>query len=556
MFPMFRKLLALLLLSAGAVTAQAAICRVAADGDALADGSTWSTATTLPAALLEVGCTEIWLKQGLYRAPYDGFAIERPLHLYGGFKGNEATRAQRATNSRLTVLTGDIDGDDTVDAQGIVHTPADIVDMPGGNASHVLTIGGLGTEGNGVYTPANTVIDGLTLTGGNAITSTSYHVYGAGLFCNGNGAGKECSPRISHVTFSGNHARFGGGAMTAMAGDGGKSSPEITHSLFTGNTTDGGSGRGGALQFEGYLGGTIHPRISQSTFTDLVGDLGAAIYLYADTVQGSLQLEFSTLEDNTATYGVIYGKGVAVNVAHSIIWGTWLGEVIYLEDGDSVAASLGSLSGNYIEDGCTRVEPSALCAGSPSDIDPELGPLADNGGPTWTHLPSVGSPVRFVWTCSAGETDQRGAQRPTGGDACDAGAVQQSDTIPAAPASFTVGGGEVRQMSLSWSAVPGAVDYVVEDLTGGGAPVEVCRTSGTECVFSGLGDADTRSLRVRALNELGASGPTVGGATTYAVAAAAPAGAVAIPTLSPVAFGVLVSFLAGIGGFAVPRRRS
>jgi hypothetical protein len=46
-------------------------------------------------------------------------------------------------------------------------------------------------------------------------------------------------------------------------------------------------------------------------------------------------------------------------------------------------------------------------AGDQNNIDPMLGPLQDNGGPTFTHLPSNNSP-----TIDAGDptlpTDQRG----------------------------------------------------------------------------------------------------------------------------------------------------
>ncbi len=71
----------------------------------------------------------------------------------------------------------------------------------------------------------------------------------------------------------------------------------------------------------------------------------------------------------------------------------------------------------------------------PTDVlgpDPLLGPLADNGGPTPTHLPQSGSPVRDRVPASACtdlkgnpiSTDQRGVSRPQG-SACDIGAVEQ-----------------------------------------------------------------------------------------------------------------------------------
>jgi hypothetical protein len=64
------------------------------------------------------------------------------------------------------------------------------------------------------------------------------------------------------------------------------------------------------------------------------------------------------------------------------------------------------------------------------NTDPLLGPLQDNGGPTWTHALLYNSPA-----IDAGDpvnctpTDQRGVARPIDGDSdgtavCDIGAVE------------------------------------------------------------------------------------------------------------------------------------
>ena len=72
--------------------------------------------------------------------------------------------------------------------------------------------------------------------------------------------------------------------------------------------------------------------------------------------------------------------------------------------------------------------------------DPLLGPLADTGGPTLTHLPMVGSSaIDIGGTC--GPTDQRGFEAPLDGDgdgaaACDAGAVEAP--VPTPPQTFVV----------------------------------------------------------------------------------------------------------------------
>jgi hypothetical protein len=70
-----------------------------------------------------------------------------------------------------------------------------------------------------------------------------------------------------------------------------------------------------------------------------------------------------------------------------------------------------------------------------SDVNPRLGPIQDNGGPTETQEPALGSPLlddipegatgNGITLCPS--TDQRGIARPQGSE-CDIGAVELSPT--------------------------------------------------------------------------------------------------------------------------------
>jgi predicted outer membrane repeat protein len=535
-----------LLLAAGAASAQSAICRAAPAGDAAANGSDWSRATTLSAALANPACTEIWLQQGLYRAPgYDGFAINHPLHLYGGFRGHETLRTQRGVDSQSTVLSGDVAGDDAADAHGIVRSVADIVNDPLlKNAAHVVAIGGTGWPGNGVYTPADTVIDGLTITAGYANFSSGFEREGGGLLCNAVGAGTECSPRIANVSFIGNYAGSRGGALAVAANGGGIGSPEITHSLFTANQT-GGAGSALAFRADQDMGvsGQFHPRIAHSTFDGNTAPGGGAVFAEAVPRQanGSVEVAYSTLVGNTSNpaNGSIFHGTVTATFSHSILWGDGVTDRLIWAGG----GPLGPLAGNVVQGGCTMVS-GACNAATIETADPQLGPLQDNRGPTWTRVPAGASALR-KFTCGPGLTDQRGAARPTGGDACDTGAVQTMDTAPAVPPRVSTTGNEVGQITVGWDAPPGAVDYEVVDVTGG-APVPVCRTAGRECVLPGLGAGETRHLEVRVFNEHGASAPVAVSGTS--ASASGPAQPAAVPTLSPWALALLV-----LGVFALQR---
>jgi hypothetical protein len=63
---------------------------------------------------------------------------------------------------------------------------------------------------------------------------------------------------------------------------------------------------------------------------------------------------------------------------------------------------------------------------------PQLGPLQDNGGPTWTMAPQPGSPAIDAVPASqcALASDQRGYSRPAGNGACDIGAIEYGAAAP------------------------------------------------------------------------------------------------------------------------------
>jgi hypothetical protein len=61
------------------------------------------------------------------------------------------------------------------------------------------------------------------------------------------------------------------------------------------------------------------------------------------------------------------------------------------------------------------------------EADPKLGPLADNGGPSWTHYPLTDSPVIDTAPCVE-PLDQRHVTRPQGAT-CDIGAVEFDDFL-------------------------------------------------------------------------------------------------------------------------------
>ncbi|HLT48087.1 MAG TPA: choice-of-anchor Q domain-containing protein, partial [Rubricoccaceae bacterium] len=168
---------------------------------------------------------------------------------------------------------------------------------------------------------------------------------------------------------------------------------------------------------------------------------------------GDVTIEFSTITGNGL--GNYYGSGVLagdVVLRNTVVAGNEAD--CTLGDGDGGPYTITSFDYNVLGPlgaGCVLVgdtEHSVL------DVDdPQLGPLAPNGGPTRTHAPLPGSPVLNAGTCTDIDgdpvtEDQRGASRPFG-PACDVGAVEQGAFIaalsvaPVAPPTvIPAGGGE------------------------------------------------------------------------------------------------------------------
>lgn len=291
--------------------AWAGICRVTTTGSDFNDGSSWATPVSLNQALIASSiCTEIWVAKGVYKpgATVNGtFSVAPNVAVYGGFVGTETARTQRNSAVNLTVLSGDVDNNDTTDANGI---DVDATHIVGNNANHVISLGGNQSIG------ANTVLDGFTITGGNANSSDFAMTapLGGGLVCSGSHTGYACSPSLSNLRFIGNRADFSGGAVYNDGIAHGASSPTFTNVTFSGNFA---SAVGGAVYNSG-VSGVSSPSFTNVTFSNNRAGKGGAIYndgtadLYDDG-PGDSSPTFSnvTFSGNSATDsgGAIYSDG-------------------------------------------------------------------------------------------------------------------------------------------------------------------------------------------------------------------------------------------------------
>ncbi|MGC9395350.1 MAG: choice-of-anchor Q domain-containing protein [Anaerolineae bacterium] len=344
------------------------------------DGLSWTTAfTELQAALaVAVPGDEIWVAEGVYKPDFDPgsgaytglvtatFALTDGVRLYGGFSGGMSTLTERLPEVHLTVLSGDLEGDDQTDARHLI-TNTDYIS--GTNAYHVVTAIGVGDTA---------VLDGFFVTGGRAL-GVAPDSYGGGM-CN-----QDASPAIANVTFIGNRANFGGGmrndnaspvldnvtfiANRANSGGGmanyDDSNPVMSHVTFSGNQAAGGGGGmmnrgsvprlfdvvfdgnqasfgGGMANWDGSrpwltnvvirdnvatsVGGGVENFNSIPTLINVVlsGNYAALNGGGMENYQSAPQLVNVTLSGNAAVGnggGVYNGNNSAPSIQNSILWG-------------------------------------------------------------------------------------------------------------------------------------------------------------------------------------------------------------------------------------------
>ena len=90
------------------------------DGSAagLNDGTSWANAYTDLQDALAASGNEVWVATGTYTPTTPNgdsavtFQLRDGLSVYGGFVGGEATRGERDPATNVTVLSGDLNGDD------------------------------------------------------------------------------------------------------------------------------------------------------------------------------------------------------------------------------------------------------------------------------------------------------------------------------------------------------------------------------------------------------------------------------------------------------------
>ncbi len=215
---------------------------VKADAAGAFDGTTWADAyTDLQDALaIAVAGDQIWVAAGTYTPGGPGartatFQLRSGVGIYGGFAGTEVSRSERDPTTNLTVLSGDLNGDDIE-----VLEPRELVSEStrSDNSYHVVT-------GSGADETA--VLDGFFITGGNANGAGNFH--GGGMINVSRSV--PANPTLVNCTFHRNSARLKGGGIYSEA-----DTPTFIDCVFSENHSNAASmqeGGGGMYNERGSL---------------------------------------------------------------------------------------------------------------------------------------------------------------------------------------------------------------------------------------------------------------------------------------------------------------
>lgn len=209
-----------------------AIVYVDADATGRNNGTSWADAfRKLTDGLNAAGCgDDVWVAAGTYK-PTTGtdrnisFAMKNGVAIYGGFAGNEEPNdfIDRDIVKNETILSGDI---------GVVSDNSD-------NTFQVVS------NLSALYLNETAILDGFTITGGNANEAWHFGRVGGGMY-------NECSPVVRNCVFRDNYGRWGGGIYNYAC------VPLLINCAFAGNTCQ----HDGA----GFNNNSAHPTVVNCTF--------------------------------------------------------------------------------------------------------------------------------------------------------------------------------------------------------------------------------------------------------------------------------------------------
>jgi hypothetical protein len=334
--------------------------------------------------------------------------------------GNQASRVfdiaapAAVTLSGLTIANGQSDAGGGIWNAGTLALAGTTVTSNIAYASVDSTV----SQGGGIYNSGTLVVADSTISGNTAAVGG-----GSAAGTEGGGIYNSGSLSVADSTISGNQVSFGtvfiqfrhpngGGGIYNSAG-----AVSIAGSTLSNNTVQGylDSGSGGGIYNDG---GNLSLMSSTLSGNLATGGLNSFIQgggLYNNAPSGMVTISYSTITGNHAipsirfsssAGGGVYNDGAGtLNLFNTIVAGN------AAQVANDVAGVLTSQGHNLIGDGtgAAGFTDTDLVGTTDSPIDPLLGPLQDNGGPTQTMALLAGSAAIGAGDpTNAPDWDQRG----------------------------------------------------------------------------------------------------------------------------------------------------
>ncbi|WP_410221044.1 fibro-slime domain-containing protein [Pedobacter sp.] len=363
---------------------------------------------------------EIWVAKGTYKpkySPQDGvnfgtdkgrdntFLLVSNVKIYGGFPGTgNPDMTDRNWKVNPCILSGDIDNNDTFDANGNITS-----NKYTGNAYHVIVASAV----------SNTELNGFTIISGNASGGGYLTINGKFIYQNNGGGIYNYSSSLifSNLTVVSNMATSGGGMHNTTS-----SNPILTNVIFSGNSAASGGG---------IYNSSSNPTLTNVMFSGNSGNPnGGAIY----NTSSVPILTNVTLSGNTATNGgAIYNSGSNPQLGNSIIYGNSSG--IYNSSSNpvisySLVEGNASTTNNNID--ATGITVSQIFT---NPLTPAMGTKGDYTLKAGSPAIGMGSNALFAGL-DAGTKDLAGNLRLNGSN-IDLGAYEYQSTLPISLGNFT-----------------------------------------------------------------------------------------------------------------------
>lgn len=386
----------------------------------------------------------------------------------------------------------------------------------GGNGGGIFAAGGSTVTLTGSTITGNTA--NTSFGGGIRTTNTALTITGGAITGNraGNGGGIYTDGISGTLTMT--RATVSGNTAAATAGGIGinNATASVTESTISGNTATSG---GGIRMTASFTAGSLALRNSTLAGNTATGSsptasvLGGGLSVFGGPL-GTTIISGSTISGNTVTGAglPISGGGIYAEAATPILHNTVIAGNTSAGSDPDVSGAFNSSSGapgyNLIgiagsATGLTDGVNQDRVGTAASPLDPQLGPLADNGGPTRTLRPLAGSPLLDRVPAGAGcnnqglTTDQRGVPRPQG-TLCDIGAVEVAvapfatlTALAAAPPTTAPAGVPVTLSATVTSSAPalltGTVSFLDGTATLGSAPVNASGVATFQTTFTTAG---------------------------------------------------------------------